>query len=150
MSADEFDQGRFELIGKVNDQAILVSADVEDHPVVAHEVYVRSKRCFYVRGSAPRAFRNDLIPVPERSLGLRVLCPESLKRPPGDDIRSHTMFPNWDQSEFPDWEHGKIGKITAEDNGLLSATGFGRLNGGARCVPLSDDHARRRDNISVT
>ena len=43
MRTDKLDERGFELEGEVDDKAILVTADVEDGPVISDEVYVVSE-----------------------------------------------------------------------------------------------------------
>jgi hypothetical protein len=61
MRAYKLDEAGFEFVGKVNDKAILVSADVEDGSVVSDEVHVISKRSLQVRRFTPVTLGNDLI-----------------------------------------------------------------------------------------
>ena len=64
MRTDKLDEGGFELVGKMDDKAILVPADIEDDPVVSDKVHIISERSLQVRRPTPLAFGNDLIPVP--------------------------------------------------------------------------------------
>jgi hypothetical protein len=79
MRTDKLDEGGFELVGKVDDKAILVAADIEDDSVVSDKVHIISKRSLQVRRPTPLAFGNDLIPGAERYLRLSVLRPKDLK-----------------------------------------------------------------------
>jgi hypothetical protein len=97
MCADKLDEGGFELVGKVDDKAILVAADIEDGSVVSEKVHVVSKSSLQVRGSTPIALGNDLIPGAERYLGLRVSLSKDLK---GLSCY-YSMFPPRDQQKFP-------------------------------------------------
>ena len=81
MCTDKLDEGSFELVGKVDDKAILVAADIEDGSVVSDKVHIISKRSLQVRRPTPLSFGNDLIPGAERYLGLRVSLPEDLEVP---------------------------------------------------------------------
>lgn len=40
MRTDELDEGGFELVGKVDDKAVLVPADIEDDSVVSDKVHI--------------------------------------------------------------------------------------------------------------
>jgi hypothetical protein len=105
MRTDKLDEAGFELVGKVDDKAILVPADVEDGSVISDKVHIISERSFLVRRPTPLSFGNDLITGAEWCLGLRVSFPKDLKCLPGYYIHRHSMFPPWDQSKFPPWEH---------------------------------------------
>ena len=80
MRTDKLDEAGFELVGKVDDKAILVPADVEDGSVISDKVHIISERSFQVRRPTPLSFGNDLIPGAEWCLGLRVSFPNSRRQ----------------------------------------------------------------------
>jgi len=115
MCTYKLDEGGFERVGKVNDKAILVSADVEDGSVVSDKVHVISKRSLQVRGFTPVTLGNDLIPSTEGYRGLRVSQPKGLECLPRYYIHSLSMFPTWDQSIIP-----KVGTFNLEHSSTLA------------------------------
>jgi hypothetical protein len=54
MRADKLDEGGFELVGKVDDEPILVAADIENGPVVSKRFDTRCRAVFPLEGIASR------------------------------------------------------------------------------------------------
>jgi hypothetical protein len=53
MRTDKLDKGSFELVGKVDDKAILVAADIEDGSIVSDKVHIISERSLQVCRPTP-------------------------------------------------------------------------------------------------
>lgn len=70
----------------MHDQAELVAADAEDHPVVADEIDARSEHGLHVDRPRPVRPADHRVPRPQRCPRLRVLLPEGPERGLRDDL----------------------------------------------------------------
>src|SRR5438270_10771279 len=86
MRADELHEHTPKHIGHVNDQSILVTTEIEDHAIVAHEIDRDAELAFYRAWAGPARFRNRCEPGSQRSFCLRMPLPELPKRPAGNDL----------------------------------------------------------------
>src|SRR5438128_5685254 len=86
MGTDELHEHAPELEGYVNDQPVLVTAEIKDDPVVRHEINGTAKLPLYLGRTAPLCFGDDSEPCPDRSLSMWVTRPELLQRPTGDHL----------------------------------------------------------------
>jgi hypothetical protein len=76
VSADEFDQHPFESISHVNNQSVLVAANIKYNTIVGDEVGGRSKIHFHIVWPLPIGTRNAAVPRPQRRLSFLMLLPE--------------------------------------------------------------------------
>ena len=102
MRSDELHQDTAECVRDVDDQPILISAEIEDDAIVADEINRRSELSFHVRGVAPLGFLRCGEPQANRLFGLRMKLPKLLESSPSDHLHSaqFTMSPKWLQGAF--------------------------------------------------
>ena len=81
MGTDELHQHARELKRYVDDQAMFVAAEIEDHPVVAHEIHRTAELSLDLGRISPLRFADSREPRPDRSLRMRVTRLEFLQRP---------------------------------------------------------------------
>jgi hypothetical protein len=97
MRPDEFHQHATECVRHVDDQPVLVAAEVEDHAVVADEIDRGAELPFDGIGVAPASLARQRKPCTDRPFGLRMALPELLQRPAGDHLHGNriSMSPIW-------------------------------------------------------
>src|SRR5712691_3214937 len=97
MGSHEFDQHAAKSVRDVNDQPILVTAEIEDTAVVPDEIDCRTELTFDIVRASPARLRDHRVPRPRRTFRLRVPLPELLERSAGDHLHSvrNSMSPNW-------------------------------------------------------
>ena len=71
MGADKLHEYASELKRYVDDQAIFIAAEIEDHPVVGHEIHGSAELSLYLGGISPLRFGDSGEPRPDRSLCTR-------------------------------------------------------------------------------
>jgi hypothetical protein len=76
MGTDKLHEYASELKRYVDDQAISIAAEIEDHPVVGHEIHGSAKLSLYLGGISPSRFGDSGEPRPNYgvSLGWEVGC----------------------------------------------------------------------------
>src|SRR5215813_4857093 len=75
----------------MNDQAILVAAEIEYHPIVADEVDCLAELPLYFGGTFPLCLGGYGQPCTKRTFGVRVSLPELSQRPPRDHLHEGTL-----------------------------------------------------------
>src|SRR3984893_4555015 len=79
MCTDKLHEYASELKRYVDDQAIFVAAEIEDHPVVGHEIHGSAELSLYLGGISPSRFGDSREPRPDRSLCTRVTRPGGMR-----------------------------------------------------------------------
>jgi hypothetical protein len=97
MRPDEFHQHAAECVRHMDDQTVLVAAEVEDHAIVADEIDRGAELPLYGTGIAPTSLARQCEPCADRSFGLRVALPELFQCPAGDHLHGIliSMSPVW-------------------------------------------------------
>jgi hypothetical protein len=88
MGSDELHQNTAECVRHMDDQPILVSAEIEDDAIVADEINSRSELSFDIRRTAPLGLLRCGEPQADRLFSLRMTLPKLLERSPGDHLHS--------------------------------------------------------------
>src|SRR5439155_19313167 len=70
----------------VDDQPVFVAAEIEDDPVIAHEIDGTAELPLDLGWIIPLCFGGNREPGTDRSLRMRVTRPELLQRPTGDHL----------------------------------------------------------------
>jgi hypothetical protein len=92
MSANEFHKHASIEIGYVHDEAILVTAEIEDQPIVSDNIDGRSELTFDICRSAPMRSRKHRKPCARRSLGLRVTIPKFFEGAASDHLHRNAGY----------------------------------------------------------
>jgi hypothetical protein len=71
MCTDKLHEYASELKRYVDDQAIFIAAEIEDHPVVGHEIHGSAELSLYLGGISPSRFGDSREPRPDRGLMVR-------------------------------------------------------------------------------
>jgi hypothetical protein len=106
MRADKFDQYATELVRDVDDQAVLIAAEIKDHAVVGDEVYGRAKPTLDIARPLPPFLRHCRKPRAYRTFSLRMPFPELLECPARDHLHAQidSMSPKRLQEKMsPQW-----------------------------------------------
>src|SRR5712691_3472764 len=91
MSADELHEHAAEGKRHVDDQPIFVAAEIEDDPVVAHEIDGVAELPPYLGRIRPTRLGRGSEPRPSRALGMWVTRPEFLESPKGDHLHGEAL-----------------------------------------------------------
>lgn len=75
MSADEFHEYAAKSIGYMDDQPVLVAAEIEDDTAVAHEIDGTAKLALYFGRVGPMRLRRNREPRPNWAFGMRMTRP---------------------------------------------------------------------------
>src|SRR4029077_15110797 len=91
MGSDELHEHAAERKGNVNDQPVLVAAEIEDDAIVAHEIDGTAELPIYLGRTLPLCSGGNREPCPDRPLRMRVTCPEFLQCPTGDHLHRENI-----------------------------------------------------------
>jgi hypothetical protein len=75
----------------MNNQPILVAAEIENYAVVAYEVDGAAELAFDIARTSPRRLRNHRIPRARRTFRLPVTLPELLERSAGNHLHARPI-----------------------------------------------------------
>jgi len=93
MGSNEFHEHPAKLVGHVDDQPVLVAAEIENQAVVGNEVDIRAELLFHIVWTFPARLADNCEPDADRSLRPPVALPELLQRPASDDVSSRYASP---------------------------------------------------------
>src|SRR3954452_9756301 len=96
-------------------ESVLVTANIEDSPIVQYEINVAAELYLDIGRAGPDGIRGERIPKPYRRLGLRVTLPELAEGPEGDHLHARLNRP------FPNWEQEAIRLVVSARPGVMSS-----------------------------
>src|SRR5262245_38411512 len=86
MGSDEFDQHAAKRVRDVNDQSILVPAEIEDNAIVTYEVDGATELTLDIARALPPCLCNHCVPCARWTFRLPMSLPELLERSASDHL----------------------------------------------------------------